>query len=309
MRETISVIIPVYKVEKYLEDCLESIITQTYRNLEIILVDDASPDNCGGICDRYAAKDARVRVIHQEKNAGQAAARNAGMDLASGEYLFFADSDDWLAQDALEKLYEGLRKYQADCCVGACAVILEEENGQKTVQHGKLQKERVETASEAMEHVLLAGSAAWNRLCRREVLEKLRFPLGRINDDECFILYAYERMNKIAFLDCETYFYRKRANSITTSAFSVKMVDCFYNSRDNLEFIREKAPTLIRAAEFKYCKTMLWCYVNLRKLKGQSRAEELRGQLHKEIRSHWKMALSNPYLGIPLKALTLLCLL
>ena len=308
MSEMISIIIPIYKVEKYLPECLDSIINQTYRNLEILLMDDASPDGCGEICDRYAAQDQRIRVIHMEKNGGQAAARNTGMDLASGEYLFFIDSDDWLAEGALEKLYVGLKRYQADCSVGACVNVLEGKNGEKNICHVKQKGVKCRTDEEAMKQVLLAGSAAWNRLYKKEMLKGLRFPLGRINDDESFILRAYERMEKIVFLDCETYFYRKRANSITTSAFSVKMVDCFYNSRENLEFVTKKAPGLISAAEYKYCKTLLWCYVNLFKLKDQQ-AKMLRRQLHKEIREHRKMAFSNPYLGFSLKILTLICLI
>lgn len=308
MSEMISVIIPIYKVEEYLPECLDSVVNQTYRNLEIILMDDASPDSCGEICDRYAAKDQRIKVIHKAKNGGQAAARNTGMDIASGKYLFFIDSDDWLAEDALEKLYDGLKRYQADCSVGACVNVLEGKNGEKNICHAEQKGVKCQTAGEAMEHVLLAGSAAWNRLYKKEMLEDLHFPLGRINDDESFILRAYERMEKIVFFDCETYFYRKRANSITTSAFSVKMVDCFYNSRENLEFVTSKAPELIPAAEYKYFKTLLWCYVNLFKLK-DNQAKTLRRQLHKEIREHWKKSLSNPHLGFSLKVLTLICLL
>lgn len=307
MSEKISVVIPVYNVEAYLEECLDSVVNQTYRNTEILLVDDASPDGCGAICDRYAAEDPRVRVIHKEDNGGLAEARNTGMEYATGEYLFFADSDDWLAVNTLEKLYEGLKKYQADCSVGACVTVLEKTDGEKSIQGGSPKQERCETAREAMEHVLLAGSSSCNRLYKRGTLEGLRFPGGRINEDEPFVMWAYERMERIAFLDCETYFYRKRANSITTSAFSVKMVDCVYNSRDNLEFVTEKAPELIPAAEYKYCKSLLWCYVNLRKLKDDEQARVLRRQLHREIRQNRRMALRNPYLGFPLKVLALLC--
>lgn len=307
MEEKISVIIPIYKVETYLKECLDSVINQTWRNLEIILVDDASPDGCGAVCDSYAEADQRIRVIHKEKNCGQAAARNTGMELATGEYLFFADSDDWLAKDALEKLYQGLKQFRADCSVGACAVVLEREGGQCSIQYEKPSEERCETSQDAMKHVLLTGSAAWNRLYKREMLTGLFFPLNRINDDEVFALRAYARMKRIAFLDCETYFYRKRANSITTSAFSIKMADCVYNSRDNLKFVAEKAPELVPAAEYKYCKSLLWCYVNLRKLRKDDQAKALCRQFHREIRKKRKMALSNPYLGVPLKVLVLLC--
>lgn len=307
MKEKISVVIPIYNVEAYLAECLDSVTGQTYQNLEILLVDDASPDGCGAVCDRYAENDRRIRVVHKEKNGGLAEARNTGMDAATGEYLFFVDSDDWLAADALERLYEGLKRHRADCCVGACVTVLEKADGERAVQRSGKRPERVETAHEAMEHVLLAGSSSCNRLYKREMLEGLRFPGGRINEDEPFALRAYDRMERIAFLDCETYFYRKRANSITTSAFSVKMADCVCNSRDNLAFVTEKAPELIPAAEFKYCKSLLWCYVNLRRLRHDSQAMALRRQFRREIRENRNMALSNPYLGFPLKALALIC--
>ena len=308
MSEMISIIIPIYKVEKYLPECLNSVVHQTYHNLEIILVDDASPDGCGEICDRYAARDKRIKVIHKKKNEGQAAARNMGMELASGEYIFFADSDDWLAEDALEKLYDGLKRHQADCCVGASVTMLEDKNGEMHAHYGKPREIRSVTAVEAMQQVLLSGSAAWNRLYKREMLEGLRFPQGRINEDEPFMLYLYERMERIVFMNCVTYFYRKRKDSTTTSDFSVKKIDCVYNSRENLEFVTKKVPELIPAAEYKYCKTLLWCYINLFKLKDQQ-AKTLRRKIHKEIREHWKQALTNPYLGFHLKILTLICLI
>lgn len=309
MSEKISVVIPVYKVEAYLPECLDSVVNQTYRDTEIILVDDASPDGCGAICDRYAERDERIRVIHREENGGLAAARNTGMDRAAGTYLFFADSDDWLAEDTLERLYQGMRESGADCSVGICVTVLEGEGGQKEIQHCGQTGNQCRTALEAMEQVLLTCSSACNRLYRREMLKDLRFPQGRINEDEPFVLQAYQRMEKIIFLDCETYFYRKRANSITTSAFSIKKVDCVYNSRDNLEFVTEKAPELVPAAEYKYCKTLLWCYVNLGKLRKEAQAKALRRQLHGEIRKNWKKALANPFLGFQLKVLTLLCIL
>lgn len=309
MGEMISIIVPVYKVEDYLPECLDSLVNQTYENIEIILVDDASPDDCGEICDRYAERDSRVKCIHQENNAGQAVARNTGMEAARGEYLFFVDSDDWLSEDALETLYEGLKRYQADCCVGACVTVLEGPGGSRTVQGSGQRGENVRSAREAMEHVFLSGSAAWNRLCKKEKLVELRFRPNRINDDESFILYAYKRMDKIVFLDRETYYYRKRANSITTSAFSVKMMDCVHNSRENLDFVKKKMPELVPAAEYKYYKGMLWCYVNMRKLKGDERAKQLCGQLHREIRRQWKMALFNPHLELKMKLLAMICLL
>ena len=128
-KELISVIVPVYGVEQYLPDCLNSLIHQTYEHLEIILVDDRSPDRSGEICDQYATKDPRITVIHLNRNSGAAVARNKGIDAASGEYLFFADGDDWLLSDIIKYLLMNMRKYNADCCVGGCITVLEGGGG------------------------------------------------------------------------------------------------------------------------------------------------------------------------------------
>lgn len=307
MESRISVIVPVYNVERYLTECLDSIINQTYRQLEVILVDDASPDGCGAICDRYAGQDPRIRVIHKEQNQGLAEARNTGMETASGDYIFFVDSDDRLAQDALERLLAGMKKYSADCCVGGCVTVTEREGAAAEYQNSSGGADRCETALEAMKHVLLCGSSAWNRLYKRETLEGLRFPGGRINEDEPFMVQAYARMERVAFLEAGTYFYRKRSNSITTSAFSVKSADCVQNSRENLEFVKKRAPELIPCAQYKYVKTLLWCYVNLRKLAEDDRVKNLKREIHREIRKNRKIALRNPYLSLSLKVLALLC--
>ena len=120
MDEKISIIIPVYKVEQYLEACVDSILKQTYRNLEVILVDDGSPDKCGEICDRYVAQDERVRVIHKA-NSGVARARNDGIEIATGDYISFIDSDDWIAENAYEVLYNGLKESDA---AGSCFTLV-----------------------------------------------------------------------------------------------------------------------------------------------------------------------------------------
>lgn len=301
----ISVIVPIYQVEKYLPDCIESLVHQTYTHLEIILVDDKSPDQCGAICDKYAERDARIRVIHRSENGGLSAARNSGIDAAEGQYLFFVDSDDWLALDTMACLLENLRKYDADCCVGGCAKVLENEDGSLEYQEREHQPDRCESAKEAMEHLLLHESSACNRLYRREAFAKMRFPVGRINEDEPVVLRLYAQMKRIVFLDKDTYFYRKRRDSITTSAFSLKQLDCVTNSRENLKFVKTVSPDLIPAAEFKYIKSMLWCYVNLRKLK-TTEACAARADLALKICHNRRKALKNPYLGFSLKALALL---
>ena len=301
----ISIIVPVYKVEAYLPKCIESIMHQTYRDLEIILVDDGSPDKCGEICDQYAQKDGRIHVIHK-KNGGVARARNDGLEYANGDYISFIDSDDWIAENAYEILYQGLKQYDADCAVGKCVTVID-KNGTLSPKKNSDSPVRCETAFEAMKHVLLSGSAVWNRLFKREVFQQIRFPLDRVNDDEVVALHAYAECKNIVFLNQDTYYYRIRQDSITTSKFSIRNVDCYYNSVDNLNFIRQRAPELEKCAEYKCVKAMLYCYVNLRKLKKNPEAVKIREQIYQDIKKNKAMAYSNKYVSPMLKLLMFLC--
>ena len=131
MSDLISVVIPVYKVEKFIRNCVDSVIAQTYKDLEIILVDDVSPDGCPAICDEYAAADKRIKTVHKE-NGGLSSARNAGLDVATGEYVFFVDSDDYISENAIERLYEALIKEKADIAI--CDWVAVDENGNKVVK-------------------------------------------------------------------------------------------------------------------------------------------------------------------------------
>ena len=168
-------------------------------------------------------------------------------------------------------------------------------------------KATCETSEEVIKNLLLNASAMWNRLFRREIFETLRFPQGRINDDEVTVLHAYAQCKKIVFVNRPTYFYRIRENSITTSCFSIRNVDYYYNSLDNEQFIREQLPQLQLCAEFKVVKSLLYCYVNLRKLSDSEEKRKLKKELKREIQRKRKAALKNPYLGIEYKLL--ICLL
>lgn len=305
MNEKISVIVPIYKVQEYLPKCIESILQQTYDNLEIILVDDGSPDKCGKICDSYARKDNRIHVIHK-KNGGLASARNAGMECATGDYICFVDSDDWITRNAIQVLYQGINRYDADCSVGKCITVLDKKGNLKPQKTSK-QPIRCETSTEAMKQVLLTCSSSCNRLYKRRIIEKFRFPEGRINEDEPVMLRVYAKCKKIVFLNQETYYYRKRANSITTSHFSLQNVDCYYNSAENLAYIKKKRPELKECAEYKYIKTMLYCYVHLKLMKRNHKVNKIRKELHKNIRKNRSLALKNRYLPLKYKLLMLIC--
>ncbi len=308
MDEKITVIVPVYKVENYLEKCVKSILRQTYKNLEVILIDDGSPDSCGAICDRFAASDRRVRCIHK-KNEGVAAARNTGLDAATGDYISFVDSDDWISKDAYKTLMDGLNKYGADCAVGGCVTVVEKNGALRAKKNPPDRPVKCMTAKKAVKNLLLDGSAIWNRLFKAEVFKEIRFPTGRVNDDEVVALHAYAKCKKIVFLNTDTYFYRIRQNSITTSGFSLRNVDCYYNSVDNLSFVKDEFPSLIEEAEFKRIKAMLYAYVNLARLKDDKKAAKIRKSIKKDIKKSLRPAISNRYVTAPMKLLALVCAL
>ena len=166
---------------------------------------------------------------------------------------------------------------------------------------------KCQTSARARRHVLLEGSAVWNRLFKKEVFKEIRFPLDRVNDDEVVALHAYAECKKIVFLDKDTYFYRIRQNSITTSTFSIRNVDCYYNSIDNLNFIKQRMPELTDCAEYKYIKAMLYSYVNLRRIKKNPEAKKIRKQIHIDIKNSRSIACQNQYVTFPMKILMLLC--
>ena len=213
----ISIIVPVYKVEAYLDDCVKSLVRQTYRDLEIILVDDGSPDRCGTMCDNWAKEDARIRVIHQP-NGGLSAARNSGIRAASGEFISVIDSDDWTEPDMMEKMLGALQKTGADICI--CGWINEYENTARNADK-VLPDAGLLTRQEALGR--LAGEhavpfiVAWNRLCRRKIYDNVLFPVGKIHEDEYTAHEIIGSAQSVVTLDSAFYHYRHRAKSIMAS--------------------------------------------------------------------------------------------
>lgn len=240
----ISVIIPVYKVEEYLENCIQSVIKQTVSDLEIILVDDGSPDQCPEICDLWADKDSRIKVIHKE-NGGLSDARNAGLDIAQGEYLSFVDSDDWIAPDMYEIMLEALKREQADIC--ACGIMgcYPSRNVPMPVCPAAGDSKRFFSMlySDALYPV-----AAYNKLYKRECWSKLRFPKGRICEDAFTTYKLIDQAKRIVQIENALYFYRIRPNSIMTEKFRAQRMDEEEAWRMNYEFIAEHYPELKRKA-------------------------------------------------------------
>lgn len=222
MKGVISVIVPIYKVEKYLNRCIESIIYQTYKKLEIILVDDESPDNCGNICDMFAQKDNRIKVIHK-KNGGLSDARNAGLEVANGEYIAFVDGDDFIHQKMYELLYNMIENSNAD--IGVCNFKKVKELEKMSDEECHFYKEKVlENNNQYLdlafnEKTSVVFTVVWNKLYRKELFQKVRFPVGKVHEDEFTTYKVVHLSSKIAFFDMPLYYYTQRDGSIMSKKF------------------------------------------------------------------------------------------
>lgn len=243
----ISLIIPAYNVEKYLDGCLGSVTAQTYENLEIILVDDGSEDTSGAICDRWAERDHRIQVIHK-KNGGPSSARNAGLDRAKGELIMFVDSDDLLHRQICEHLYHCLSTAGADIAICDPVHIFDMTQFKFTFS----EQRRIMAAGEAIremwyQHSFL--SSCWGKLYRRRVLENLRFTEGRLYEDIDLLHQVFWRADRIVYDPSKLYGYVHRKNSITNRDFTLRDVYILDVADKILAFAGEKDQSLLPAAQ------------------------------------------------------------
>lgn len=279
--ELISVVIPVYKVENYLERCVDSILNQTYKNLEIILVDDGSPDSCPVICDSYKNKNNNIIVIHKT-NGGLSDARNAGIDVASGSYLAFVDSDDYVESDYIECMYESIKKYNADIAI--CSYQSVYENGRILKQ-----KENVDcvlSPKDTLEKMLYQKDfnvSAWAKLYNINLFKSIRFPVGKIFEDAYTTYKLVEKADKIAVNLQIKYNYMIRGNSILTSEFSEKkllLIDAYNQMGDD---ILNKYPDLLSSV------MRAKVYANISTLRQMIFAKKRLSNREKEIRDYVKI--------------------
>lgn len=244
----ISVIVPVYKVEDYLARCVDSLLAQTYENLEIILVDDGSPDRCGAICDDYAARDVRIRVVHKP-NGGLSSARNAGIDIARGAYLGFVDSDDWVDVHTYEWMMDmALSEDVKLVCAGRWDYS--SWTGEKTKGLCPAKREVI-SGTELTKRIFRwdnVDSAAWDKLYHRSLFEELRYPLGVVSEDLPVTYRTALKAGRVGMLDKPVYYYFHRDGSITTAAFSPKAFQPSDHTKRVLEHIRRECPELAEEA-------------------------------------------------------------
>lgn len=234
----VSVIVPIYNVEKYLPKCVESVIGQTYKNLEIVLVNDGSTDACGKICKEYLEKDDRIVYIEQ-KNKGLSGARNAGIDVAKGEYLLFLDSDDFIDLDFIEVLYENLITNDADFSVGG--ILFESETGKVLKSEND---ECLLVGDEIARYMSCSGSVmltvAWGRLYKKQLFEKLRYPEGKLNEDEYLALGLCCAANRVVISSRVNSHYIQRQNSIMHKGFDIRRLEVMNVFMDRLEYFGTK---------------------------------------------------------------------
>lgn len=272
MEPLISVIVPVYKVERYLDRCLESITGQTYRNLEILLVDDGSPDLSGEICDRWGSQDNRIRVIHQ-KNQGAGAARNAALDVAKGELIGFVDSDDYLSPQMYAYLYS-LMEENVD--IAECE-ILETEDDSYPLDDGSQGEVHQYSAVDAMS---LHIADTWfrqtppNKLYRRRVLDGVRFPVGNLIDDEYVTYRAIGASRYLVHSTARMYAYRQQSGSAMHKPYSVKRLEGIRAKQERLAFLEANMSSLVPQAKKELLMNCLYgMQGTLRNLKGEERQQ------------------------------------
>lgn len=239
----ISVIVPVYKVEQYLDRCVRSIVNQSFQDLEIILVDDGSPDRCPAMCDAWANQDSRIKVIHK-KNGGLSDARNAGMAAATGELKAFADSDDYLSPDMYQVLYE--RMMEDDSDIAACGVEMVWQDGRpgrKLTRDGNYLLDR-EAAMLAIIQETYLKQPVWYKLYRTSLIRDISFPVGKYHEDVFWSYQAVANARRVSVVDKPCYFYTQRSGSIMGADYSLKRLDALEAKVLRSSFVQSHYPNI-----------------------------------------------------------------
>ena len=294
----LSIIVPVYNVEKYIERCIKSILNQSFTNFELILVDDGSPDNCGKICDEYKKKDSRIKVIHK-KNGGLSDARNVGIERAKGEYIAFVDSDDFINKYMYEILYKNAKKWDADISICNFKMVCENDRIDEDIsvicEDAKVYG-RNEALNKLYSNENLQFIVAWNKIYKKELFLNIRYDYGKCHEDEFIIHKLIYNANKIAYCPSEMYYYLQRNNSIMNLEFSIHRLDIIEALDKRMEFFREN-----NLLELEYRTQNLYLnyflkyyYKTKHELKNKSKAREIK----KVFKKNYKYLYKNPHYSI-----------
>lgn len=307
MNEKISVVIPIYKVEKYLKKCIDSIINQTYSNLEIILVDDGSPDKCPQICDEYSQKDSRIKVIHK-KNGGLSDARNYGIKVSTGRWITFIDSDDYVSNDYIEYLYKLLKENKSDI-----SIVLPYEFSNYEKINIKNEREIINVYDSRQGLIIMLyqkkfDTSAWGKLYKKELFNDIEFPCGKLYEDISTIYKAILKSDKIVYSNQKKYYYLKRNDSIMGQTFNVKDMDYVYQAEDMYDNIQKlKDEELISAAKCRVLNANFSILLRAKKTKSKKYIDLIRKSIkkntsevlyNKNCRLKTKIAIILVYLGV-----------
>ncbi len=286
----ISVIVPVYNVEAYIDGCIKSILSQTFEKFELILVDDGSPDKCGEICDQYARTDSRIIVIHQE-NGGLSKARNTGIDWVlknnRSEWITFIDSDDRVHHRMLEFMYEAITENNTDIVVGDYQKVYSFDNLVESEQYHKT----IYNASDFFAENTQKATVAVCKLYHKNLFKDCRFPNGKLHEDVFTTYKLFAKADKIVYLDCVLYFYYQNESSIVHSQYSLRKLDEVEAGEEQVAFFKERhdEKNLIQA----YRRLMYYYDSHIRNLKtlpeGKPYYKKLRRKLSKLLRKKAKI--------------------
>ena len=293
MRPLITVVVPVYNVEKYLSRCLESIINQSYQNLQIVLVDDGSQDSSGRICDEYESRDRRIQVIHQP-NSGLAGARNAGLAVAKGEYIGFVDSDDRISIDMFETLFEEIKKY--DCDISICGRYLETEDG-NIIPFFDLTESIVMNNHDAIRKFLVSDhidSAVWDKLYKINLFDEIEFPKCRYVSEDVPVIYKVLcRAQKIVHCGKPLYYYLVRSGSTSHSKYTDKSMGLYHYFKEVRDEVSVRYPDLKEESNFYYLKSLLYLFYLIQEGCPDNKVEKM---IRNEIKTNLSAICKNRYL-------------
>ncbi len=294
----VSVIVPVYNVEEYLERCVDSILAQSYNHLEVVLVDDGATDSSGRICDDYADRDSRVRVIHKE-NGGLSSARNAGIDMASGDYLEFVDSDDWIEPDAVETMLHLALEHRTEL-VTAGRYDVKAKTGER--KRGLCPPRTEVISAEEMVRRMFrwsgCDSAACDKLFHRRLFREIRFPYGVVCEDVPIMYRIVLDAGRVTMCSKPVYNYFHRPGSITFTAVSEKNFHFSRHTQVILPYIQANYPDLLQEAKYLRLRSLVYAVqsVDLASPPDRKRFEELCCAERKALRSMTGFILTCPYL-------------
>ena len=285
MEKLVSIIVPIYNVAEYLDKCVQTITGQTYKNIEIILVDDGSTDDCPAMCDAYSVKDERIKVIHK-KNGGLSDARNAGIEIAKGEYFAFIDSDDYVAEDFIETLLKACE--DNDCKIAQCSSInVSDNNG---IGESREYTVKILSGYDMIKRIYEDGTAdtivIWSKLYRRELFNGIRFPFGKLHEDEFTDYKLFDKCSKVAVVDKKLYFYRVNPDSIVRRKYSLKRMSILEALEERKQYFENKGyAELVSLTNAAYVKQLI---LHLHEIKGNKEWKNIEYELKKKLKENFK---------------------